>query len=737
MPQENRPTSNLIDHSLMSKDAPPGVSFRFLGEGNLGSLIRAKDWSQTSVGALETWPTSLKSYVSMILTLPTPAIIFWGEDQVQIYNDGYSVIMGPRHPKYLGASYRECWPDTYPTIYPWMQRVLKNGEVVEVDRTLIPVTRHGFNEEAFFSFTFSPLRDDFGSIGGFLQIVTEMTEAVLAQRRLAILQSLTPSYGSESLNVQKNAIKVLAGNPSDVRFALLFLPREEAGLKLKLSQSFGAENQTLDQADSNAFSRLVQQVFTSGTSVEIDEVQRFLPHTPIAPWPEPTQKALALPLRRSEVEAPRGVIVLGISPRLKFDRTYQGFFENIAREIAVALAAEQERATLERANQELHQFFMQAPAPMVVLLGPAHRFALANPHYERFVGGRKVTGKTVLEAFTREEVGFFVDRLDEVYQTGKPYIGQKLPLSLPDEKGVMQNRFINVGYHPFRDPEGMIKGVLAIHQDVTEQVIARRKMEKLAENLQEAVRARDEFVSIASHELKTPLSSLKLQSQITKRNLVKGDPSALSAEKVTRFVDQTNKQVSKLVRLVDDMLDVSRIQTGKLTIQPERFDFAELLREVLEKLRNQMIGAGTPLTFEQPNQEKIEGVWDRMRLEQVMTNLLTNAIRYGNRKPVTVRLQRNGNQVLLMLQDQGIGISKEAQAKIFNRFERAVRASEVSGLGLGLFITHQIVKSHGGRIWVESEVGKGSVFFVELPIEPQESKFAPECERSGEEKCTV
>ena len=119
----------------------------------------------------------------MILEMPTPAIIFWGPEQSQIYNDGYAVIMGPRHPTYFGAPYRECWPDTYPVIYPWMVDVLEHGAVKQVENALFTLTRHGFIEEAYFTFTFSPLRDDDENVAGIFQPVIETTGFVLAERR--------------------------------------------------------------------------------------------------------------------------------------------------------------------------------------------------------------------------------------------------------------------------------------------------------------------------------------------------------------------------------------------------------------------------------------------------------------------------------------------------------------------------------------------------------------------------
>jgi hypothetical protein len=134
--------------------------------------------------------------MDMVLELPTPAIIFWAPELVEIYNSGYAEVMGPRHPEHFGSTYGECWPDTYPLIFPWMQRVLQNGEIVEVQDSMIAVTRYGFTEEAYFSFTFSPLREQNGDIEGILQIVTERTAAVLAERRRRALQAVSLISGS-------------------------------------------------------------------------------------------------------------------------------------------------------------------------------------------------------------------------------------------------------------------------------------------------------------------------------------------------------------------------------------------------------------------------------------------------------------------------------------------------------------------------------------------------------------
>lgn len=372
---------------------------------------------------------------------------------------------------------------------------------------------------------------------------------------------------------------------------------------------------------------------------------------------------------------------------------------------------EQAFGQAENARKELYEFFMQAPAPLVILLGPNHRYELVNPLYEKLIGGRQVIGKTVYEIFNEQEVGHFVELLDKVYYENKAYIGKEMFLEIPDENGELKQQYLNVVYHPFRNMDGTVKGILAFHHIVTDEVMARKKIEKLAEELKSTVLARDEFMSIASHELKTPLTSLKLQTQILKRLVEKND---LNEEKAMAFIHQTDKQVNRLSRLIDDMLDISRIRTGKLTIVKEEVHFCSIVRDVLKRMESQFTAA----KYEVPEFHDCHddlGEWDIARIEQVIMNLLTNAIRYGNGKTICLKTYSNSESVQLDVIDNGIGITSEDQQNIFNRFTQVKKDGALGGLGLGLFLSHQIIEAHQGTISVESKPGEGSTFSIKLP----------------------
>jgi signal transduction histidine kinase len=247
---------------------------------------------------------------------------------------------------------------------------------------------------------------------------------------------------------------------------------------------------------------------------------------------------------------------------------------------------------------------------------------------------------------------------------------------------------------------------------------------RLYQSLQETLRARDEFLSIASHELKTPLTSLTLQSQLRRRQLAKGGLDSLSIERMSKQLEGDARQLSRLNTLIDDMLDISRIRTGQLRLHRARLELGALTKEVLERFDSQLVEACG--SVEALIEQGLEVTGDPFRLEQVIANLLTNAMKYGAGKPVVVSAARSkSGTVVLSVRDRGIGISEEDQKRIFARFERAVPSGVFSGMGLGLAIAKDIVEAHGGTIRVESRLGEGSVFSVELPKAAEDSLAAP------------
>ncbi len=226
---------------------------------------------------------------------------------------------------------------------------------------------------------------------------------------------------------------------------------------------------------------------------------------------------------------------------------------------------------------------------------------------------------------------------------------------------------------------------------------------------QAAVAGRDEFLSIASHELRTPLAALKLAVQNLKRVL--GEASGATGR---RTLDAAERQAGRLETLVAALLDVSRIQAGRLELSFEEVDLASLVEETVAQFEEQLALSGCQVTVHGAG--PLKGQWDRLRLGQVVTNLLSNAMKYGQGKPIEIALEGDARRARLSVRDHGIGLGPEAQRRLFQRFERAASSRNYGGLGLGLYIARRIAEAHGGTVGVQSAPGEGSTFTLELPL---------------------
>ena len=256
------------------------------------------------------------------------------------------------------------------------------------------------------------------------------------------------------------------------------------------------------------------------------------------------------------------------------------------------------------------------------------------------------------------------------------------------------------------DHDGHLMGFAKVTRDLTERLRAQEEQLRLA-HAEEAVRLRDEFLSIAAHELRTPLSAVQLQLQgLLER------PEGLDPRLRTK-VERACRSGERLVTLVDTLFDVSRITTGSFTLVPSRFELTDPVLEVVERFREHAHRAGSVVTVR--SEGSLEGTWDRLRIEQVITNLLTNALKYAAGTPVEIALAGNEREVTVTVSDAGPGIPESEWERIFRRFERAAPMRNFGGLGLGLYVARQIVEAHGGEIHLASGRPRGAHFVIRLP----------------------
>jgi PAS domain S-box-containing protein len=316
-----------------------------------------------------------------------------------------------------------------------------------------------------------------------------------------------------------------------------------------------------------------------------------------------------------------------------------------------------------------------------------------------FLGERKALQRKVHP----EDLAAMNEAINEAIRCGAIYeFSYRLQPSPGVERWVMSRG--RCTYEPGSPEPTRFSGVVF---DITE---AKAKEKALAA----AVVAREQFMAIVSHELRTPLTSLQLQIQLRQLQLREGKTEHFTPDALEPWLRLQEQSVRRITRLVDDILDVSRITDGRLSIRLELFDLCEMASEALAGF--QAIEREPPLEIRADLRGPIEGRWDRFRLEQVLLNLLNNAARYGGRSPIFVSAFREGSFAFLVVRDQGTGVRPEDQERIFGRFERAVSEKEVSGLGLGLYISREIIQAHGGEIRLTSKPGEGSEFTVALPL---------------------
>jgi PAS domain S-box-containing protein len=258
-----------------------------------------------------------------------------------------------------------------------------------------------------------------------------------------------------------------------------------------------------------------------------------------------------------------------------------------------------------------------------------------------------------------------------------------------------------------RGPSGELLGFAKVTRDLTE----RRKLEEERIRLahaEEAIRLRDEFLSLVSHELKTPLTALQMQLEMLQEKIDPADG------KLAVKVQRAARASERLGALVEGLLDVSRLATGRFEINATTFDIGQVVSEVVEGLRGAAASAGCVISIVATG--ALEGRWDRVRIEQVVTNLVSNAVKYGAGQPVDVVVRRDGDQVVLEVRDHGPGVAEQDLGRIFDRFERASSMRNYGGLGLGLYVVREITVAHGGSVSAGNAPGGGALFSVRLPV---------------------
>lgn len=692
------------------------------GGGVSGALARSVDWSKTSVGPPAQWPSSLKSTVAMLLHSRHPMFLWWGEDLVQFYNDAYLPSFGKgKHPAAMGQRGADCWQEIWPIIWPQIEDVMQHGKPSWNEDHLVPIYRNGRREEVYWTYGYSPVFGDTGAVAGTLVVCTETTQRVLAERRLLSIQALGEAMGlaSEPASIFEAAVEVFAQYPNDIPFALICEWTPGRGVRSVIS--VGLDEETRDALAAQMCRHQAARNGNPESHLEGEVIPAPTATLPGGPWEEPATHMYLVPLSDAAAKTSSRFVAFGVSSRIALNGAYLDYLHYLAGRISQRLTARRAEADRERllreveAEQErLKNLFAQAPAFMCALEGPDHVFTLANERYYQLVGRRDIIGKTVVEALPEIAGQGFIELLDGVYRTGASFFGSAVLVQIARHPSQPpEERFIDYVYQASRDLDGTITGVLVHGVDQTE-------LRRAADAMKEADRRKDEFLALLAHELRNPLAPIANYARVLER--LAADPHA-----VGKAAKAMNRQVDQMVRLIDDLLDVSRIRTGKIELRRAHLDLAAVVQQAAEAARPFYESRGSHLGITMPDESVCIDA-DAARLAQVIGNLLHNAAKFTERGGHTeLSVEREGVQAVLRVRDDGIGIPASELSRIFIMFTQADTSLERTrgGLGIGLALVRSLVELHGGTVEARSEgIGKGSEFIVRLPVAPSAQPLA-------------
>jgi signal transduction histidine kinase len=558
-----------------------------VGGGRMAKAIKAMDWSKTALGSMDSWPQSLRTTVSLVQASNSPISLSWGPGHVQIYNDGYWPICGAKHPSAMGQDFRECWASVFSVIGD-AYAAAWSGRSMYLENMRMFLDRYGSLEETWFTFSFSPITDESGGVGGLFHPVTEVTNRMLSERRTKTLRDLASRAGKAKTLEEGLALsaQVLAESDLDLPFVLFYLLDAEAKQARLVGHSGvrpgdRAAPELVDMPTEGDRPWPLRQVVRTCMPVQIDGLPARLAGLTVGPYPEIPKSAFVMPLVRPGSERPVAVMVAGVSSRLPIDEPYRGFFD---------------------------------------LVAGAVNAALANAH-------------------------------------------------------------------------------------------ASEEERAKSEALKELDRAKTAFFSNVSHEFRTPLTLIlgPLEDELAEHE------SPLPSDRHRRL-ETAYRNSLRLLKLVNTLLDFSRIEAGRAEASYEPTDLAADTAELASLFRSAIEKAGLVLTIDcDPLPEPIyvdRGMW-----EKIVLNLLSNALKHTFEGSITVGLLWRKDHCELTVTDTGIGIREQELPRLFERFHRVegVKSRSHEGTGIGLALVQELVRLHGGTVGAESKEGLGSTFTVAIP----------------------
>lgn len=561
-------------------------------EGEMGERLRAMDWSKTPLGPIDQWPQSLKTSVNLMLNSQHPMWIGWGPEATFLYNDAYIPVLSmAKHPHVLGQPAAQVWAEIWDFCGPLADKVFQEGKATFVDDVRLFMSRGDYLEETYYSFSYSPIRDESGNVAGLFCPSSEATEKNLATRRLNTLSELAAKALIEKATdtACASVAETLAKNPDDIPFALLYL-LDSAENKVRLEQTIqlNSGEDTISPLSVDIGKKWAEPVLWPLTEVIETAKSTVIPIVNHAKLPlgladQPVREVIVMPIISPGQNHLLGVLIAGVNPGRQLDDDYRTFFELLVNQVANAIqnarAAEEERNRLEM--------------------------------------------------------------------------------------------------------------------------------------LAEIDRAKTVFFSNVSHEFRTPLTlMLGPLEEVLKQ------PEATLSASIQGNIETAYRNAIRLQKLVNTLLDFSRIEAGRMQAHFEALDLTQLTEELASSFRSLVESAGMHLDV-QCAPVAIGSVYvDREMWEKIVLNLLSNAFKYTLAGTITVLLKPLAGEVILQIKDTGVGIPPEEIPRLFERFHRVTgtRGRTYEGTGIGLSLVKELVLMHGGTITVDSQPGVGTTFTVHIPM---------------------
>ena len=682
----------------------PDSLYFLSGGGEMGHLIRETDWNKTPLGNPENWPPSLRTAVGIMLNNPFAMYIAWGNEYIQLYNDGFRPILGTtKHPQALGISTRETFSEIWHIIGDMFDGVMQ-GKAVGFPDFMLSLNRNGFVEECYFDFSYSPILKLNGEIGGVLVTVIETTNNKKAQN---------------ALKESEERFRVMADNIPN----LAWMAESDGSIFWYNKQWYEFTGTTPEQMEGWGW----QSVHHADT----------LPIV-LTQWKESIAigKSFEMTFPLKGADGAFKQFLTRVLPVLNTDgNIYRWFGTNtdVTKQIEIEQKLKQREDELKESEQNLRNTILQAPVAMCIFRGPTHVLELANGLMFELWGksSKELMNKPIFEGFPEAKDQGFEALLDVVYNTGETFTALNVPISL-SRNGSIEIVYVTFVYEAYRATHGNISGVIAVAVDVTSQILAHQKIELLVtsrtkdleltnKNLLKSNEELAQFAYIASHDLQEPLRKISTYTEMLENNI-----GSYLDEKSKKYIAKIQKSSLRMTALIRDVLNYSALI--KYTDGFEEVDLTDTLKMVITDFELLIEEKKAQIHFEKlPTIKAIP-----LQMTQLFGNLIGNSLKYSKKDvPPIITITASELDVSnsraynidhsmvyfnIQFKDNGIGFDPAYNENIFHIFKRLHGKLEYEGTGIGLAICKKIVLNHHGDINALGSSKDGAIFNVILPM---------------------